>query len=58
MLWWPAEPAVVFFTLRCTPKPEEPYWYNCQRLHCSIADVPLVEYEQAFENQRQSLKAQ
>ncbi|AHI18690.1 MAG: IS3 family transposase [Corynebacterium casei] len=34
------------------------YWYNYQRLHSSIADVPPVEYEQAYESQHQSVKAQ
>lgn len=34
------------------------YWCNHQRLHSSIADVPPIEYEQAFGSQRQSVKAQ
>ena len=34
------------------------YWYNHQRLHSSIADVPPIEYEHAFERQQESVKAQ
>lgn len=34
------------------------YWYNHQRLHFSIADVPPIEYEHALESQQKFVKAQ
>lgn len=34
------------------------YWYNHQRLHSSITDVPPMELEQSLESHRQSVKAE
>lgn len=34
------------------------YWYNHQRLHSSIGDVPPIEYEQDYEEFNTTRKAQ
>ena len=34
------------------------YWYNHQRLHSSIGDVPPIEYEQDYETINTTRKAQ